>query len=150
MSEHRALVEWKRITNDFVYETYSRNHEVRFDNGTVIPASAAPAYSGDITRVDPEELLVGALSNCHMLTFLAIASKKKFVVDSYRDEAVGYMEKNAEGKIAVTRVTLSPVVVFGGEVRPDALQLKRLHESAHDNCFIANSVKTMVEIKLDD
>lgn len=148
MSEHSAKVEWKRTTPDFSYETYNRKHRVSFDSGAVVDASAAQAYFGDADCVDPEELLVGAISNCHMLTFLAVAAKKKFVVDSYSDEAVGVLEKDETGKISVTRVKLTPKVSFGGELKPDAAQLKRLHDSAHDNCFIANSVKTKVEVVL--
>lgn len=149
MSEHTANVEWKRTTPDFAYETYNRRHKVSFDNGTTVGASAAQAYFGDADCVDPEELLVAAISNCHMLTFLAIAAKKKFTVDSYSDQAVGVLEKDEAGKVSVTRVKLSPKVVFAGDLRPDAAQLKRLHDSAHDNCFIANSVKTKVEVVLE-
>ena len=97
--------------------------------------------------MDPESALVGALSSCHMLTFLAIACKKQFVVDRYQDEAVGFLEKNAKGKLAVTRVTLRPKVTFGGTASPTPEQLAALHERAHAECFIANSVITEVTVE---
>src|SRR5690606_10656588 len=111
MSEHRATIEWQRTSADFTYMTYNRAHEWRFTSATV-PASATKEYRGDESRVNPEEALVAALSSCHMLTFLAVAAKRKLSLDSYRDEAVGVLEKNAEGKLAMTRVTLRPKIVW--------------------------------------
>lgn len=146
MSEHRASVYWRRDTETFDYETYSRNHIVRFDGGIEVPASAAPDFKGDAKRLDPEKALVGALSSCHMLTFLAVASKKRMVVDEYNDNAVGHLEKNSEGKLAVTRVELFPVVKFAPGTTVTAETLGELHHKAHENCFIANSVKTAVKI----
>jgi len=147
MSEHRAMISWKRTSDNFDYETYSRNHYWHFTEGIQIAASAAPDFKGSPGAVDPEEALVAALSSCHMLTFLAITAKKKLPVARYDDSAVGYLEKNLDGKLALTRVTLRPTVVFdeGTEVSPESLE--RLHESAHRNCFIANSVKTQVTIE---
>ena len=110
-------------------------------------ASAAPAYLGNPKFVDPEEAFVASLSSCHMLTFLAIACKKKFVLDEYVDEAVGHMEKNAEGKMAITRVTLKPKIKFSGDKQPSAEELDKMHHAAHDNCFISNSVKTAVTVE---
>ena len=110
-------------------------------------ASAAPAYLGDPKQVDPEEAFVASLSSCHMLTFLAIACKQKFVMDDYVDEAVGHMEKNAEGKMAITKVTLKPKITFSGDKRPTAEELDKMHHAAHDNCFIANSVTTEVTVE---
>ena len=96
--------------------------------------------------IDPEESFVASLSSCHMLTFLAIACKQKFVLDSYEDEAVGHMEKNADGKLAITRVELRPKITWSGDRRPSAEELEKMHHSAHENCFIANSVKTDVTV----
>jgi organic hydroperoxide reductase OsmC/OhrA len=107
-------------------------------------ATAAPAYLGNPANVDPEEAFVASLSSCHMLTFLAIACKQKFVLDSYEDEAVGHMEKNADGKMAITRVELRPQIRWHGDRIPSAEELDKMHHSAHENCFIANSVKTDV------
>ena len=110
-------------------------------------ATAAPAYLGNPANVDPEEAFVASLASCHMLTFLAIACKQKFVLEKYEDEAVGHMEKNAEGKLAITKVELHPKIIWGGENEPTAEELEKLHHAAHDNCFIANSVKTEVTVK---
>jgi organic hydroperoxide reductase OsmC/OhrA len=145
MSEHRATIRWKRETPDFSYESYNRAH--RWEVGaTEVPASAAPEFRGDAERVDPERAFVASIASCHMLTFLAIAARKRFVVDEYTDSAVGFMEKNADGKLAITRVSLKPLVAFGGDSRPSAEERAQLHESAHRNCFIANSVLTAVTV----
>jgi organic hydroperoxide reductase OsmC/OhrA len=118
-----------------------------FEGGARIPASAAPAYRGNPAHVNPEEGLVAALSSCHMLTFLAIAAKKHFVVDRYSDHAIGFLEKNQHGKLAITRVILRPLVVFGGTTPPTPKQIAALHEGAHNECFIANSVTTEVTVE---
>lgn len=145
MSEHKAKIVWTRDGKDFTYKTYSRDH-VWLANGNEIPASATPAYLGNPNRVDPEGALVAALSSCHMLTFLAVAAMKGFVVESYEDEAVGHLEKNAAGKMAVTRVDLHPKIVFGGAKQPSEADLDALHDKAHKECFIANSVTTDVKV----
>jgi organic hydroperoxide reductase OsmC/OhrA len=98
----------------------------------------------DASAVDPEEAFVAALSSCHMLWFLALAAKRRFCVDRYFDAAVGVMEKNAEGRVAITRVTLHPEVCFSGEHRPSPAEIEQLHHAAHEACFIANSVKSEV------
>ncbi len=146
MSEHKATIKWARDGADFGYKTYSRDHVWRFDNGVETPASAAPAYLGNPQRVDPEFAFVAALSSCHMLTFLALASNKGFVVDNYDDNAVGFLEKNANGKLAVTRVELRPRILFSGDKQPAQADLDWLHEKAHKECFIANSVTTKVSV----
>src|SRR5215210_9141618 len=135
MSEHTATVTWQRTSDSFTYETYNRDHTWRFDGGHEMQASAAPAYLGNPAHVDPEEAYVASLSSCHMLTFLALACKKRFVVERYVDEPVGLLEKGADGRLAVTRLTLRPYIVFGGEKSPDAPALDALHHSAHENCF---------------
>jgi organic hydroperoxide reductase OsmC/OhrA len=146
MSEHKATIKWARNGADFGYETYPRDHVWRFDNGIEVPASATPAYLGNPQRVDPESAFVAALSSCHMLTFLALASNKGFVVDSYKDRAVGHLEKNANGKLAVTRVELHPKIVYSGTKQPTPADLEWLHDKAHRECFIANSVTTEVRV----
>jgi len=146
MSEHKAMIKWARGGADFGYENYSRNHIWRFENGVELSASAAPAYLGSPERVDPEAAFVAALSSCHMLTFLALASNKGFVVDSYEDAAVGTLEKNANGKLAITRVELRPKILYSGERRPTQTDLNWLHDKAHRECFIANSVTTKVSV----
>lgn len=145
MSEHKATVRWSRAGKDFTYKTYSRDH-VWSLNGNDVPASATPAYLGNPNRVDPEAALVAALSSCHMLTFLALAANRGFIVENYEDAAVGHLEKNAAGKLAVTRVELHPTIAFGGAKQPTGADLDALHEKAHKECFIANSVTTDVRV----
>jgi len=147
MSEHKVTLEWKRGTEEFSYESYTRDNVLVFEGGVRVPASAAPAYRGNPAHVNPEEALVGALSSCHMLTFLAGAAKKQFVVDQYSDHAVGVLEKNQKGKLAITRVILRPRIVFGGPTPPTTEQITALHERAHSDCFIANSVTTDVTVE---
>ena len=147
MSEHRASIRWSRGNRAFTYDSYSRDHQWSFDGGQTLSASAAPAYLGSESGVDPEEALVAALSSCHMLTLLAIAAKKGWVVDSYEDDAVGTLAKNADGRLAVTRVVLRPRVAFSGDSLPDDAALQRLHHQAHEHCFIANSVRTEISIE---
>jgi organic hydroperoxide reductase OsmC/OhrA len=147
ISEHKTTIDWKRETPSFAYETYNRDHDWSFDSGVTVRASANPVYLGSESCVDPEEAFVAALSSCHMLTFLAIAARKKLVVDSYHDEAVGVLEKDAGGRLAITRVALRPAVRFGGGEVPGAEELRRLHDQAHHACFIANSVKAEVVVE---
>ena len=146
MSEHHANISWRRTSQDYTYQTYNRAHEWRFA-ATTVPASATKDYRGDIDRVNPEEALVAALSSCHMLTFLAIAAKRKLSLDSYSDDAVGWMEKNEAGRLAITRVTLRPKIVWSAGVTVSAEELATIHHEAHEGCFIANSVKTVVTVE---
>ena len=146
MSEHKVSVKWARNSTDFGYKNYNRDHVWRFDSGVEVPASAAPAYLGNPQRVDPDAAFVAALSSCHMLTFLALASNKGFVVDSYEDNAVGHVEKNANGKLAITRVDLHPNIAYGGAKQPTPADLDWLHDKAHRECFIANSVTTKISV----
>ena len=147
MSEHRATLRWERGPLPFTYETYTRDHVWAFPGGVEVPASSAPDFLGDPDRVDPEAALVAAISSCHMLTFLALAARKRLVVDSYRDEAVGVLEKNADGKLAVTRVALHPKISFEAGTAPSKEELERLHHLAHEQCFIANSVRTAITVE---
>ena len=147
MSTHTAYLSWQRNTADFEPASYDRNHTVRFDNGQSLLCSAAPAYRNDPQAVDPEEAFVAALSSCHMLTFLAVAARKGLVVDAYRDRAVGLLGKNNKGRLAMTEVILRPEIQFGGTRGPDPEQLAGLHERAHRACFIANSVRTRIQVE---
>jgi organic hydroperoxide reductase OsmC/OhrA len=147
MSEHRARVSWQRSTPGFGYDEYDRTHAWEFGGGARLSASSAPEFLGRADLPNPEEALVAALSSCHMLTFLAIAARKRLVVDRYDDDAVGTMEKNSDGKLAVTRTVLRPRVVFGGARQPTPEELAKLHHQAHEACFIANSVKTEVVVE---
>ncbi len=148
MALYTAEVLWLRNEGDFSGNRHSRRHLLRFDGGLEIPGSASPHVvpppMSDASALDPEEAFVSSLSSCHMLWFLSIAAKRKFCVDRYFDAAEGVMNKNADGKMAMTLVTLRPDVEFSGERQPTREELDRLHHEAHDACFIANSVKTEV------
>jgi organic hydroperoxide reductase OsmC/OhrA len=144
MSEHKINLNWKKGDAPFTYDGYPRNHQIIFKNGEAVTLSAAAAYKGDPSKGDPEDMLVAALSSCHMLSFLAIAAKKKFTILSYDDEAVGFMEKDG-GKLWITRTILHPKIQF--ETPPDAATLAEMHHMAHEQCFIANSVKTEVTVE---
>ena len=153
MSEYSAIVTWARVAADaFVDNNYSRLHEWRFDGGTTVPASASPRivplpYSVE-SAVDPEEAFVAALSSCHMLFFLSIAAKKRFIVDQYVDNARGFLERDAHGRDAMTRVILRPDIVFSGDRRPSVADVERIHHRSHELCFIANSVRTSIDIEI--
>jgi organic hydroperoxide reductase OsmC/OhrA len=148
MSRYQAVVEWTRDGARFTDNRYSRGHRWRFDGGVEVPASASPQVvplpMSVAAAVDPEEAFVASLSSCHMLFFLSLAARQGLVVDDYRDEAVGVMARDAGGKLAMTQVTLRPVVRYGGEKRPSAAEDEALHHAAHEACFIASSVKTTV------
>jgi organic hydroperoxide reductase OsmC/OhrA len=151
MQQFEATVAWQRAGQPFTDNRYSRAHEWTFDGGLRVPASSSPLSvplpMSDPGALDPEEALVAALSSCHMLFFLSIAAQNGLVVDSYRDRPVGNMEKNGDGKMAMTRIVLRPHIVFAGERQPNAAQLDAMHHSAHDKCYIANSIKAGVSIE---
>jgi organic hydroperoxide reductase OsmC/OhrA len=147
MSHHKSTLSWSRNTDQpFTYDTYSRDHRISMETGLVFPISSAPDFKGNPRLTNPEELLVAALSSCHMLTFLAVCAKKGFVVETYDDEAVGVLERPEGAPMHITRCTLRPRVTFSGNA-PDAETLAKLHEQAHRGCFIANSVKTVVTVE---
>ena len=152
MSEHRAIIHWQRSEGDFPKGKFSREHTWTFDGGAVVPASAAPSVVppplSNPAGVDPEEAFVASLSSCHMLTFLYLASRRGFQVDRYDDEAVGAMEKTDKGVPWVASVTLHPKIVFSGPKLPLPTELEMLHHQAHEQCFIANSVKTLVTVDI--
>ncbi|WP_144392417.1 OsmC family protein [Pleionea sediminis] len=151
MSEYLANIYWERKADErFTDNCYSRAHKWSFDGGQVIEASASPSivplpYSVE-SHVDPEEAFVASLSSCHMLFFLSIAAKRQFIVNSYRDAAIGTLAKDDSGQLAMTRVVLRPEIKFSGN-QPDAATIQRMHHQAHNLCFIANSVKTKVVIE---
>ncbi|MBV8798950.1 MAG: OsmC family protein [Alphaproteobacteria bacterium] len=148
MSEHHAGVRWNRVSADFTYQSYNRAHEMTFKNGAIrLAASSAPAFRGEADRVDPEEAYVASLASCHMLTLLAICARKRLTVESYEDDAVGFLEKGSGGKLWVTRVELHPRIRFAEGAEVDGEALKALHRQAHAECFIANSVKTEVVVE---
>jgi len=148
---YEARISWARDGATFTDQRYSRGHEWSFDGGVRIASSASPTvvplpYSV-VEAVDPEEALVACTSSCHMLWFLSLAAKRGFVVDSYRDEATGVMDKTPEGRLAITRITLRPRIEFSGDKAPTTEELASLHHSAHDQCFIANSLRSEVVVE---
>lgn len=148
MSRHTAEVVWERAGQDFLDNRYSRKHAWRFDGGTEVLASSSPHVVpppfSDASAVDPEEAFIASLSSCHMLWFLSIAVRHGFRVDRYRDAAEGVMERNAQGKSMISMVTLKPHVIFSGERLPSRSEIVRMHHEAHEECFIANSVRTEI------
>jgi organic hydroperoxide reductase OsmC/OhrA len=146
MSEHRADVEWQRRGGAFDHESFDRTHRWSFPGGSGIDASSAPEYSGRADLPNPEQALAVALSSCHMLTFLSLAARKRWLVESYRDEASAWLGKNADGRLAVTKVVLRPRIAFGGSA-PASEAVAQLHEQAHKHCFVANSVRCEVLVE---
>jgi organic hydroperoxide reductase OsmC/OhrA len=152
MATYTATVDWSlKPGEDFAKGRYSRGHTVSFDGGVEVPASASPHVVGKWAveaAVDPEEMLVAALANCHMLSFLHVARLAGFTAAAYRDQAEGTMAEIAPGRMAMTRVVLHPEIDWTGAA-PDEATLQRLHHEAHETCYIANSVKTEVVVATD-
>ena len=151
MATFRATLDWSlQDGEDFAKGRYVRGHSVAFDGGPTVRGTASAHVVGnkwaEAGAVDPEQMLVAAISACHMLSFLHAAREAGFAVTRYRDEAEGLMEKNAEGRFAVTRVALRPLIDWQGEA-PDAARRDELHHRAHEMCFIANSVKTEIVVE---
>ena len=145
MSEHKTTLTWKRGEAGFSYEDFPRDHEWHFPrSGQSLRAAAAPEFLGGPDCVDPEEAFTAALTSCHMLTFLAIASMSGFVVDSYEDNAVGHLEKADDGRPWLARVVMNPQIIFSGDKQPSPEDIDKLHHKAHIECFLARSVKTEV------
>jgi organic hydroperoxide reductase OsmC/OhrA len=149
MSKHIASVEWHRNSTSFEFGKYSRAHRIEFESSVGIAGNAArenlPQGAPHAPGADPEQMFVASLSACHMLWFISLASKKKLVVDRYLDDAEGVLEKNSEGRMAMTRVTLRPAIEFAAS--PPQAMIAELHHVAHEKCFIANSVRTEVIIE---
>ena len=150
MSEHKATISWKSTASNFLSGKYSREHTWKFDGGAVVAASSSPSvvplpYS-NAANVDPEEAFGASISSCHMLTYLYLACKGGFQVDSYEDEAVGHITKNEKGVPWVSLVTLHPRIVYGENKTPAHADEERLHHLAHEQCFIANSIRTQVTV----
>ena len=148
MGDYTATVHWSLGDGDFAGNHYTRAHEWSFDGGLTVPASASPHIVplplSVAENVDPEEAFVASLSSCHMLFFLSLAARRGIVVESYTDEASGRMEKNADGRMAMSRVLLRPRAVYRADSTPDPKEVERLHHRAHELCFIANSVRTKI------
>ena len=152
MAEHVAIVRWNRTGEaaDFFKGKYSREHTWTFDGGLTVAASSSPHVVrppfSNPANVDPEEAFVAAIASCHFLTFIWLAGKEGFQIDSYEDRAVGKMSNNERGVPWINEVTLNPNISFAGEKKPTQADLSRLHHDAHEQCFIANSVKSKITV----
>jgi len=149
--QFEAKLEWQRKGQPFLDQKYSRAHAWIFDGGLRVPASSSPLSvplpMSNADNVDPEEALVAAASSCHMLFFLSIAAKRGHTVESYADHAVGLLEKDAQGRMSMTNITLRPNIVFAGTAWPGEEEIAAIHHEAHDKCYIANSLKTEITIE---
>jgi len=153
MSEYFAEIYWVRGEDEkYIDNQFSRGHEWHFDGGATVLASSSPHVvplpCSVEANVDPEEAFVASLSSCHMLFFLTIAAKRRYIVHKYVDHAVGVMEKDKDGKMSMAKVTLRPTVEFSGDKQPTLEQFEKMHHQSHEHCFIANSVKTKIVIEL--
>lgn len=146
MSAHQSAIHWQRNPHETDANTYSRNHSVMLNGGQRVNVSASVEFKGDSSCADPEQMLVSAVSSCHMLFFLAIADYQGYLVESYEDDPVGYLESNDRKSMEVTRIELSPRIAFGGDKVPDQKVISRIHASAHRSCFIRNSITAEVTI----
>jgi organic hydroperoxide reductase OsmC/OhrA len=150
MAQYRATIDWalQEDAEAFLKGRYGRAHSISFAEH-VVPGTASQHVVGKWAApgaVDPEEMLVASISTCHMLTFLHVARLKGFAITRYRDAAVGLMEKDADGRMAITRVTLRPEITYQGK-RPTDAERDHMHHEAHEECFIANSVKTEITVE---
>lgn len=147
---HAAHVTW-RADGDVASGRYSRAHEWRFDGGAVVPGSSSPSVVPEPwsrpDAVDPEEAFVAAVSSCHMLWFLDLARREGHAAAAYDDRAEGRMGALDDGRAWVEAITLRPEARWSGEA-PDRATVEALHHAAHRACFIANSVRTRIDVAL--
>lgn len=150
MSLHGAIICWRNTGPDFLSRRYSREHTWQFDGGGVVSASASPLVVpepwSNAGGVDPEEAFVASVASCHMLWFLHMACDAGFEPERYEDFAEGLMTKNAQERQWISRVILRPKTVWKGPRQPTAVEVDHLHHQAHEECFIANSIKTEIVI----
>jgi organic hydroperoxide reductase OsmC/OhrA len=149
--QFEAKLEWQRKGQPFLDQKYSRAHEWIFDGGLRVPASSSPLSvplpMSNADNVDPEEALVAAASSCHMLFFLSIAAKRGHTVESYTDHAIGLLEKDKQGRMSMTNITLRPNIVFAGTAWPGEEEIAAIHHESHEKCYIANSLKTQITVE---
>lgn len=138
MAKYSVSIRWEKGSSN------QERYFWHFDNGLEVRATP---HGGTTDMVDPESAFIASVSSCHMLSLMAIAVKKGYVIKRYEDKAIGALEKNSEGRIAITRVLLQPYIEFAAPNIPDASEVERLHDTAHRNCFIANSVLSEVHIE---
>lgn len=149
MANYLTSIHWERNGQDFNYETYDRTYTIKFNGGETIQASNPKEYFGNPKLPNPEELLVSALSGCYMQTFLALSCKYGYIIDSYTDDAVGITAKNEQGKTSVVKITLHLKLKFSGSELPDDVAINKIKEKALENCFISNSIKSVVDVVIN-
>jgi organic hydroperoxide reductase OsmC/OhrA len=147
MADYALSLQWKRTSDTFDYDSYSRAHTIQAGDATMC-ASASPDFKGDASCINPEQSFAASMASCHMLTFLALASKKGYVIDAYTDHAAAQLGKNEKGMSAITRIVLAPHVIFDTTTRPSQKDYDYLHQRAHHYCFIANSVAQCVTVSI--
>jgi len=147
MSQHDVIVHWKIETESFAFQDYNREHDWIFSDKEQVRVSSAPQFLGNPDCADPEQGFVAALSSCHLLFFIAYCSKKRMQLLDYRDEAYGILEENDEGNMVISKVVLRPKAIFAEGQEPSREQLEKLHHSAHEKCFLANSIKSEMVIE---
>lgn len=139
MHHYQSSITWtgNKGTGTSHYRSYERSHSIAIDNKTLIEGSSDPAFRGDKTKHNPEDLLVASLSACHMLSYLHVCAEAGVVVTAYTDDATGTMEETAGGGGHFTEVKLNPVVTVSNEAMME--KANHLHQEAHERCFIASS-----------
>ncbi|WP_120501433.1 OsmC family protein [Roseovarius sp. EL26] len=148
MSDLSIELHWQRIEPVLQEGKYSNAHTVQYNHSHEVQVDAAPDWGGDPDHTNPEQALASALSSCHMMTFLALATKANWQVASYHDYAVAHLGKNAKGQMSVTKVDLHPVVRFDTGFTVDKAELEQMQHRAHRYCFIANTLADSVEINI--
>ncbi|WP_281543847.1 OsmC family protein [Grimontia sp. SpTr1] len=152
-SKHTVLINWWHRDAECEHENTTRFiHEWTFDGGIKVDASPSPFVMPEKAKeeaIDPEEAFIAAIASCHMMTFLTVAEKQRFTVETYADEAIGTLGKLENGRTAVTDVVLKPTITFRGDNQPSADLLAKMHKLAHKHCFIANSVTTNITVESD-
>ena len=146
MSEHKVTFSWERKGSDFSYKTFSRDHEWDFGHENKINATAAPEFLGNPELIDPEQAFVASITSCHALTFLALCALQKIEIKSYSDNAIGHLEKAEDGKPWLSKIDLHPEIQLASPDTVSKEKIEELHQKAHQECFLARSIKTAVQI----
>jgi len=149
MSELSIQLKWQLREGELVQGKYSNSHEITFNDQFKLTADAVPDWGGNIANTNPEQALAASISSCHMMTFLALASKAKWLVSSYEDKAEAFLGKNSKGQMAVTKIQLNPSVQFSDGFTVSEQEMNEMHDRSHRYCFIANSLSKEVEFEVN-
>ena len=148
MGDLSINLEWNLQEKLLNPEDLSKNHKIEI-NDNIFNSGSAPDYGGKDNEINPEQLLAAAISSCHMMTFLALADKMKWPVKSYKDKAYAYIGQNSKGKMCVNKIELNPIIVFDDNFSVSKEEMEKMQDRSHRYCFIANSLSTDVEIKIN-